>query len=390
VIAALAVAGCTSWRPTASQVAASKEAAARSAAAVPLGSYSLEILSPRSEAESRTSIPWIEIRGRAGTAELFESDLVIALDVSLSTHRPSGIDLDEDGVIGSLRGVVRSAGPRSLHPRGWTTDADDTIAEVEVEAARALILGLEQRRNRIGIVSYTDRGRVRAEVGRPGAALAAVDELRISDSSMGTSVAAGLRTSRELLQDLPSEPVPRDRAVLLFTDGKPTAPISEFLGALRAIEEASEFPQRGIDLYLFAFGPVSEDQARFLLELAGTAEGRLYKVGDPRRLLEDLPPVDLAPSWLELENVTTGEKGQGIRSTRDGRFDGFVPLSPGDNRIRLIAELADGRLQRWEQTVRYDAPETPSEEQRLATERVVQELRARSGDSEADAAAGPP
>lgn len=374
-------------------MAASKEAAARSAAAVPPVSYGLTILSPRNEADSQAAIPWIEVRGRAGTAELFEADVVIALDTSLSTHRPSGIDLDEDGVIGNLRGVLQSRGSRSLHPRSWTTDADDTIARAELEAARALIRGLEQRRNRIGLLSYTERGRVRAEVGRPGAALVAVDKLRISDSSSGTSIAAALGGARKALEGLPAEShPPRQRAILLFTDGKPTSPVDEFIGSLRAIDVAAELPREGVDLYVFAFGPVAEEQARFLLELAGTAEGRLYKVGDPRRLLEDLPPVQLAPRWLEIENTTTGEPGQGIRSSRDGRFDAFVPLVPGENRIRVLAELGDGKLQRWEHVVRYEAPEIPSEEQKLATERVLRELRAREADatSEADTAAGPP
>ncbi len=124
--ALLAPAGCGSMRPGASTVAQLREAAARSAAAAPSVSYRLEIETPGHAAQ--TSIPWVEVRGRAGTAELFEADVVIAVDLSLSTLRPSGIDLDEDGVIGRLRGSVLSGGsspgparcPPQCRSRTWS------------------------------------------------------------------------------------------------------------------------------------------------------------------------------------------------------------------------------------------------------------------------------
>lgn len=377
--ALLALAGCGSVRPSASAVAQSREAAARSSAAAPAVFYRLEIETPGRDAQ--TSIPWIEVRGRAGTAELFESDVVIAVDLSLSTLRPSGIDLDEDGVIGEMRGYVISGGSRGVPVRAWTTDYDDTVSHVELEAARVLIGALGHRRNRIGLVSYTERARVRAEVGKPITALVALERLRVSDRTSGTSIAAALKKSRELLERLGSDSG-RRRSVLLFTDGRPTAPTNAYLGWLRAVYEAGLLPANDIGLYIFSFGDVGSQEADFLLEMAGVAEGRLFRVMDPRRLLEDLPPVQLAPRWLEIENTTTGSGGRAVRTFSDGRFDAFVPLVPGENHIRVLAELGDGRLQRWEQDVYYRPPEVPGEEQRRAEERVVRELDAREGGPE--------
>ena len=377
--ALLALAGCGSIRPSASTVAQSREAAARSAAAAPAVFYRLEI--EASGKDAQTSIPWIEVRGRAGTAELFESDVVIAVDLSLSTLRPSGIDLDEDGVIGKLRGSVISRGTRDVPSRAWTTDFDDTVSHVELEAARALILALGHRRNRIGLVSYTERGRVRAEVGEPISALAALERFRVSDISSGTSIAAALKKSRELLESL--DPASgRQRTLLLFTDGRPTAPTNAYLAWLRAVYEAGLLPASDIGLYIFSFGDVGSQEADFLLEMAGVAEGRLFRVMNPRRLLEDLPPVQLAPRWLEIENTTNGSGGRAVRTFSDGRFDAFVQLVPGENHIRVLAELGDGKLQRWEQDVHYQPPEAPGEEQRRAEELVLQELEARAAGTE--------
>jgi hypothetical protein len=405
------LAACGANRPSASAVSASKEAAARSTSFVPPVSYALEIDSPRTQAERRTSIPWLELRGRSGTAELFEADIVIVLDISLSTMFPSGMDLDGDGVIGEVRGVVRAGvggnaasiptgdsvrmdggtisvpesvlrtnNPWALHPRNWTTDRDDTIAELEFEAARSLLRGFGPRRNRIGLVTYTERGRVRAEMGEPDAVLAALDAIRVTGQSSGRNVAAGLRQARLLFSKLEDAAPDRQRAVLLFTDGQPTYPDDPYIARLRTLYEADALAERGVDLYVFAIGQIGVDGARFLLELAGAAGGRVYRVWDPRRLLDDLPPLALAPRWLEIVNATIGAPALAVRTSRDGRFDAFVPLAPGANRIRVMAELGDGKLQRWEKDVHYQPPAVETEAHRRAAEAVQQELEARAAD----------
>jgi hypothetical protein len=386
------VSGCSSTRPSASAVASAKEAQARSSSAIPPVHYALEVESP--ESGHTASIPWIEIRGRAGTTELFETDMVIALDTSLSTLSPSGVDLDEDGTIGVISGggsgsrLAPSAVRSGVHPRNWTTDRDDTIAQLQLAAARRLIDGLGPRRNRIGLLTYTQGARVRAEVGAPAEARAALDEIRSTGDSNRTNVSAALRRAQALLSRPESWAGERQRAVLLFTDGRPTHPQNEYLGRRLALYQASRLAERGIDLYIFAFGSVAQSEARFLLELVESSGGRLYRVVNPSRLLEDLPPVELAPRWLEIENATTGARGQAIRTSADGRFDAYVPLEPGDNRIRVIAELGDGQLRRWEEDVVYQPPPEAGEQERIAEERVLRELEKRRAQSDAVSAPG--
>ena len=391
-------------------MAASKEAAARSATAIPPVSYGLTITEPAAKT-SEATIPWLEIRGRAGTAELFEADLMIVMDLSMSTLFPSGVDLDEDGVTGELRRRVKSssveigggrgsipgvgqsseidlggAARRSgnawqLHPRNWTTDRDDTIAEAQLAAARVLATGLGDRRNRLGLITYTSRARVRQELGSASDVLAAVDTLRITGGTPDTNLAAALRQARLHLTRAESDGE-RERAVLLFTDGRPNYPKDEYLARIQALYAADALAEEEIELYVFTFGEIGMSQARFLLELAGSVKGRLFRVMNPYRLLEDLPPLDLAPRWLEIENATTGADGRAVRTASDGRFEAFVPLEPGANRIRVMAELGDGRLQRWEHAVRYDPPEVETEDHRAATERVLEELRSREAAAE--------
>ncbi|MGH0029609.1 MAG: vWA domain-containing protein [Myxococcota bacterium] len=376
-------------------MASSREAAARSQRALPTLDHRLEVLTRADPAHS--DVPWFEVRGRVGTAELFEADVVIALDMSISTNFPSGLDIDEDGVIGQTRGLVRAlrhhdpgedtSQPLPLPPASWTTDVDDTVAAMELVAARAIVTGLASRRNRVGIVSYANRAKNRSDVGPPGLAMAALDEIRPTRSRVETNIREALRKARDMLAEHAlADGFPRERAVLLFTDGKPTGPVSPFIAELRAVEAATELAGDGIELYVFTFGSINVAQAEFILKLAGAGEGRVYRVGAPQRLLEDLPPVDLSPTWLSIENATTGDAARGVEARSDGHFGAFVPLAPGENRLRVLAELGDGRLKRWEGSVVY----TPGDEAlaQAETARVLREIEERA--READAAAGPP
>jgi hypothetical protein len=269
----------------------------------------------------------------------------------------------------------------AFHPRSWTTDPDDTVVQLELEAARKLISGLEPRRNRIGLVSYAERGRTRAAVGTPADALNALDRIRANAGSSGQNVSAGLRQARLLFSKLDDgDARERRRAVLLLTDGRATHPADQHIAKLNSMYEADSLADRGIDLYVFAIGSIGVDEAAFLLELAGAGRGRVFRLLDPRRLLEDMPPLALAPRWLDIVNATTATSARGVRAGSDGRFDAFVPLAPGTNRIRVIAELADGRLQRWEKDVEYRPPADETDAHRRAAEAVLAEIEARAAD----------
>ncbi len=345
--------------------------------------YALEVEAPRQG--HRSSIPWIEVRGRLGTAELFESDVVLALDVSNSTLLASGIDLDEDGKVGKTRGFAKRRQHRGRAPRTWTTDADDTIAQAELVAAEAIVRGLSPRSNRIGILTYTGRSRVRAWLDDPAIARNALARLRLPEDWTGTSVAHVLREARDLLREAPRlGSLPRRRAVLLFTDGQPTVPHSEYLARRQAVYEAGRLGQEGIDLYIFSFGQLGPRVVRFLEEMVQEGGAALLQVDNPKTLLLDLAPVRLAPNWIEVENLTTGEDARALHASREGRFAGFLPLEPGPNEIAVRAELRDGREVRWREIVHYQPPEVVTEAHRREAAHLLIELRRRTKRLEAE------
>jgi hypothetical protein len=268
---------------------------------------------------------------------------------------------------------------------------DDTVAALEIAAARAIITGLERRGNRVGVLSYSERGQIRAQVGSAAAAQDALDDLRPSSGAEGTDVYAALRRARDMLEDAPKLPgFPPQRAVLLFTDGRPVEPVNPYIARRRAQQAADDLAQAGIDLYVFTFGSIGVEQAKFLVELAGSGEGRLHRVGAPERMLADLPSIDLTPVWLRIENASTGKSAEGIETRSNGHFSGFVPLEPGENELRVLVERGDGQLQRWVGTVVLapDAADGDPGSRQAAIERVQREIEQRT--RRPDAAAGPP
>ena len=100
----------------------------------------IELDSPLVGETVRESVPLVEIAGRAGQGARYNYDAVVVIDVSESTHFPSGYDADGDGVVGSVsrRGARRRDG--SLRPvRTWTTDPGDTIMKAPLAKASSLI-----------------------------------------------------------------------------------------------------------------------------------------------------------------------------------------------------------------------------------------------------------
>jgi len=77
-------------------------------------------------------------------------------------------------------------------------------------------------------------------------------------------------------------------------------------------------------------------------------------VDDPTEL-----PVWLAHTRLsgveevEVRNATTGAAGLAVRLLPDGRFDAFVALAPGENRIEVNARSAGGTSEVVERTLLY-------------------------------------
>ena len=326
---------------------------------------SLHLDAPAPGAQLRLVAPVVQVRGRAG-AELFDADVAIVLDASNSALLASGNDLDADGVVGATRAFAEDAGRFATSHAAWTTDGDDSILRAELVASRALIDALAERRDRIGLLTYTSQPRVRVEVGSPEDARRALDAVPIAEDRTGTDVSRALRHAALLLERAPRPALARPRAILLASDGEPTVPNTRYDARQRALREAAKLAEQGVALYVLAFGAHldeerGEDDLAFLRALAEAGSGVLVRVESPARLLEDLPPAEAQPALLEIVNLTTGEPARSLHVSPDGRFDALLPLTPGENELRVRASWRDGRGASVSRSVHYEVLERTRE-----------------------------
>jgi hypothetical protein len=346
---------------------------------------SINVVAPADGERIRLSAPLVEVSGRIAVPELFDSDIVLAIDLSQTTLFASGIDLDGDGITGSTRKWARDKKLLYRHHNQWTSDPDDVVIRSELIAARSLVQGLSQRRNRIAVITYTETPLVRAHLGPASLALEAIDRIDLTLDSAGTDVGRALASAARMLDDARGQDGgDRRRAVMLFTDGKPEGTNfhrlarAEFWAVRAALRESSALANSGIDLYVLSFGEVEEESTKFLETLAQAAGGSLIQVGRPGVLLDDLPSVVLAPLRIEIMNETTGERARALRTSRDGHFDAFIPLVPGENRLSVQATMWDGRLLTDQRVVHYLKPVVETEIDRRNAARLLIEMKRRT------------
>jgi hypothetical protein len=355
----------------------------------------LEVERPAVDERVRLSAPLVEVRGRtligdsdepgsAGEiAELVGADVVLALDLSNTVLLAMGLDIDGDGKVGRDR-RSRYLGAHDRPHRFWTTDPGDTIIRSEFLAAGALVDRLDERRARLGVLTYTGKPRVRAEVGSPEQATASLERIKITVDWTGTDISRALKLARDLLMEAPRKRGPsRPKIVLLFSDGQPTVPHNKYFAEQRALDVSRELADEGVQVYTLAFGEDAREEPGVLRDIAELTGGRYIKVLDPVRVLDDLATVEFVkPGGLTILNLTTGEAARAIRVFTDGSFDGFVNLVAGENRVEVAALGPDGERVRVERAVFYEKPETQTPEDRRRAARILVELRHRRAETE--------
>src|SRR5512145_1709481 len=108
--------------------------------------------SPRPQEVVRSRIDMAPLAGSAAADGLRPAsfDVVLVIDISGSTAYPSGLDVDNDGVVGeSQRALVRGM------PDTKNTDPEDSVLAAEIIAATTLLDGLNPQRVRVGVVSFS-------------------------------------------------------------------------------------------------------------------------------------------------------------------------------------------------------------------------------------------
>jgi Mg-chelatase subunit ChlD len=308
------------------------------------------------------------VAGRAGPPKL---DVVIVIDTSVSTAAPSGADVDGDRRLGrsEFGRVGFTMGDRS-------TDPGDSILSAEVSAAQRLAQALDPRRTRLGLVSFSGgpADLVRGEPVLPNALTrvpltenlahleAGLEALRKGTPAGGTHMAAGVdRATIELLglagATSAADPS-RRRAAVLLTDGTPTQPFGperpadNVRAALRAADRAR---LARIRVSTLAIGPLALEGPVAAVEIAERTGGAFIPVRNTADLLEAIGEVRIAePVRVELANRSSGEKARALRMTPGGSWGGFVPLTPGENRIEVVARAETGRVVRRTLSVSLD------------------------------------
>jgi hypothetical protein len=318
------------------------------------------------------------VRGRIGGFWLNDCDLVIALDRSNSALLASGQDIDGDGAIGRNRHSVKSDHGYGEPHRTWTDDRGDTIFAAEIAAATGLVESLLDRKNRVGILSFTDVAHRRAPVGDPRAARAALAAMRpsLDHEWSGTNLARALAIAGTMLDSAPPAlPKGRPRSILLFSDGRPTQPGGTHWASLEAIAAARELGERGVAVYGVAIGEVSDPE--FLAELATASGGGLLSLEDLRTLALKRPPRPGDELVLAIENLTARRRAHDVRTFPDGSFDGLVPLIEGENLLEIRAVLEDGRGWSERRVVRYEPSDAATPPADASVEERLRELRDR-------------
>jgi hypothetical protein len=348
-----------------------------------------------SQRETTVRSPLVEVRGQAAARDLGAHDLVLVLDLSESALLPSGWDVDGDGPKGRTdptllaRLTARPEFPPNLVARLGEADFDDSVLAATLSAARALITRLESGggRYRIGIVIFSDRAHVVAELGASRAALeSALEEIRdtfyreLRGTNFGDAIGlAQLVLQPESATGRTGPPAGRGQSILLLSDGAPTLPPHGDRARQHALYAAGAAAAAGIRVYPFELSRAA-DEAGVLEEIAERSGGRFERLERPGDAIARLRRTDLAGlEELRITNTTTGAPARALRTFPDGSFDAFVELAPGANHIRFDVRTTNGRTAADERIVTRttDAAGDSAEQGKL-----LDELRRRTRETE--------
>lgn len=336
----------------------------------------LEIEDPHDQALIREPYPLVEIRGWAGTGIRGQHDVVVVLDRSGSTFEASGLDIDGDGIVGRNRIVEGPGGYKQF----LVSDPGDSIARALTQAARNLIDRMNPETTRMGLVTFGRSERVRARVGSSRAELlAALDAIPDRPETGGTYFYGAIIASIKVFQMAPTIEGKRYRSIVFLSDGLPNRPPPEYFAQKAAVRAAQHAGRDRIHIYSFALGPKVAENPQVFIDIADASRGQLLLVERPGEVIDFAPHLSLTGiRRVEVLNVTTGEAGRAVRLFPDGSFDGFVPLAPGVNTIRLTATGESGGEAVVEHRIRFEksSADTPEGKARIAA--LLRELEARS------------
>lgn len=331
-------------------------------------------------------MPWLEVRGFAGSRQQRAYDVAIAVDVSGSTRYASGADVDGNGLVG----VRREVQPWEVwSPLFDCSDPGDSVLDAELAAVGELVDRLDPRRTRIALIAFSDRARVRAPLGADREQLSQVLAELDGDFGAGaTHLAEALRLATRVLAEGAAEGAAPERVLLVLSDGDPNLPAPAERAAAEALRAAGEAADAGVRISTFALGPGVKREPDVYARLAERSGGEHVRVATPGDVLQALPRIDLARvAGIAIENLTSGSPARALRVRPDGAFDAWLELVPGENRLRVSARGHTGDEVSEERLVVYD-DRLPPDPEALARARESIALRSLELELEREVRAG--
>ena len=349
--------------------------------------------SPRNGERVENKVDQAPIRGTANAKgeQPSDFDVMLVMDISASTKAPSGADVDGDGEVG-FNPQDELLPPGTYPDDVKNTDPGDSIFEAEAAAARALVRGLDPRRVRVGLITFS--GEVDAATGLkrsptqadawldvplsadPSRALAGVDAVLARGAFGSTDFAAGIRLAvRELAGLSGAQSAPRagaKKVILFLTDGIPSFPIGRGdvmdPGDVEAALAAAQLAKSaGITINSYGLGPDALSSPQGVTEIARATLGTYTPVMNPGDIVALLQGVSFANiEDVVLSNLTTGEVSTDVRLNPDGSFYGYVPVREGKNQIRVKALASDGSS--GSQTIEIEFGHTQLTQREMALE----------------------
>lgn len=237
----------------------------------------------------------------------------------------------------------------------------------------------------MGLLTFSGDVEVRAALGsNRETLLAALDDVPPGPSLSGTSIFRGLKQATRILLEAPQDPmVSRHRAIILLSDGLPTRPSPQQTARRAAIEGAERAASAGARLYAFALGKEAASQSSTFEEMVDVNGGELFIVERPGDVLAFVPYISLTQiERISVDNLSTSLPGRAVRLFPDGSFDGFAPLRPGLNRLRVTIHAADGSEHVVDRRVFYEKTSGETEQEKRALEALLRTLRVRTLETE--------
>jgi tetratricopeptide (TPR) repeat protein len=381
------------------------------AAADPYLGVQLELRSPRPDARVRSVVAITEVAGRAGIGEPPHDYAVVLGETTLPEEQLFDPDRPESGLLGLL------GDPRHKLVR---------VLDMELETARALTERIDGDRDRAAVLTFAEAATLHAELGSRSDALEVLGGVelpgklefnrifrsgvvrrnvgispRIGRNGAGLPDAGGI----ENLDDLGPQKEPganltaairaaldalfrdarpqerRRRSILLISDGKlrPNS-LAERVQVLRAAEQARLY---GVVIHAVTIGRSSLSANDVIARAAEVSGGKSVLVRKSGQAVASLAREPLRGlSAVRIANRTTGQPARAQRIFVDGSFDGFVPLTPGPNRIEIAVTFADGRTSLLEREVVYERPSEPTAAEQREGEETLEALRERGIETE--------